>query len=299
MNKFEKLSRPEQQEQPEQRKKLIPQERKKEILDMLNEAEENQDLGMLRALEKLIEQTRQEYLGETLPWDVRKEITPDDWEKMRETLEKYRKENNWLDFASMAMAMKILNFKIDIYLDDEAWEGMRKELKSYRERNQWHDFINHAMVIKILNPNEDLGLDDEAWEEIRKMLEWYENRQFWFWIDNVAMVIKILDPNKNLYLAETTRWQVMRERLKKFREEGIKRKVGYWEAFAQLATTMKILKPNKELGLDEEVWQGLREVLEKYREEDKWLKFAKQAMRMKILASPKVVIPPLGGLKIE
>ena len=53
--------------------------------------------------------------------------------------------------------------------------------------------------------------------------------------------------------------------------------------FPKLATEIKITDPNIEFDVNEIAWDGMRQELEGFRDDNNWYAFAQQAMQMKIL----------------
>ena len=91
-----------------------------------------------------------------LLFDPEKEITAKDWQKMKDKLASYRQINAWGNFATQAMAVKILcpEKAGELNLDLAAWQGMKDRLASYRQANDWWNFSAQAMVMKILAAEE-------------------------------------------------------------------------------------------------------------------------------------------------
>jgi len=94
----------------------------------------------------------------------------------------YREDEEWDNFSSIAMAMKILNPKIDLNIDEETWQGMKSQLELYRsdvkidqpdEDGAFMYFSQLAMKMKIICPQraDELNLDQDTWARLRDELE--------------------------------------------------------------------------------------------------------------------------------
>ena len=71
-------------------------------------------------------------------FDPEKEITKEDWQGMKDKLERFRKDalipesyhgtwnNSWSEFSRQAMGMKILDPGADSNIDKRAWDGMKE-----------------------------------------------------------------------------------------------------------------------------------------------------------------------------
>ncbi len=59
---------------------------------------------------------------------------------------------------------------------------------------------------------------------------------------------------------------------------------------------LKILFPDKiaELGLNDSTWQGMKDKLDSFRQDNNWWGFVNQAIRLKILAADKVEVADQG-----
>ena len=65
-------------------------------------------------------------------------------------MESERNPDRWGEFSWRAMAVKIMNPKIDLNLNRESWDGMRKFLEFARELENYDTFSKHAAAMKIL-----------------------------------------------------------------------------------------------------------------------------------------------------
>jgi hypothetical protein len=231
-----------------------------------------------------------------LPFDVERDITPEDWEGMENGLQKIRnwdRDDKWGYFSHHAMCMKILDSNIDLGLDQDSRDGLIQHLRTWDSIDtnlKWSNLPGQAVCGKILYPDMDLGFDANSWQEMSKKLQVRRERGSWDDFADYAMEIKILNPKMDIKLSEND-WEGMENILEDFRRKGL------WGSFADHAQAMKILNPNVELNLDRAAWQGMRMALEKSREEGQkfeWRGFSSLAFAMKIIAAEKVEITDEG-----
>ena len=80
------------------------------------------------------------------------EILQKDWQEIRKQLTRDR-NRNWLNFASMAMSIKILapDKFLELSIDNNDWQKMKKELEECRRSGSWWPFVaDLAMPMKII-----------------------------------------------------------------------------------------------------------------------------------------------------
>ena len=122
------------------------------------------------------------------------------WQRMKQKLEKDRKNGLWSFFAEHATSMKILqpDKVAELKIDDPAWQGMKRELENERGRGIWRDFAFQATSMKILQPDKaaELNIDDQAWQGMKQQLERYRNEEEWPNFAYQAMCMKILAADK-------------------------------------------------------------------------------------------------------
>lgn len=270
-----------------------------------------------------IEKSKEEKLD--MSFNSEKDISKQDWEEMKNTLEESRTNKDWRDFSIQATYMKILNPEINLDLTDEEWEGMKDLLGKYRKNEDWWRFPRQAVFMKTLNPEMNLDLTDEEWEGMRKKLKEIlfksreqvhgETRYLPSSVEAFiqATRMKILNPKINLDLSGSY-WMGIKKEL----EDARKNKD--WDSFLMKVVPVKVLEPNSKIsGLDnrpiadletlgpeeyfnlnltDEEWDEMREELEKERKNKNWMQFSQDAMYMKILAADKVEVNE-NGLKIE
>lgn len=234
-------------------------------------------------------------------FDPEKEITNEDWERMKENL-KNRRGDNWPNFFIRAVEIKLLfpDRTAELRLDDERVLGAMKEgLGKYRQKNKWWQFSEAAMEAKILFPERaaELGLDEQARKEMKKKLDHYKENKSWGEFAEQAMRVKIVFPHKASELGLTEEfWKNQKKRLERPRRN----RYLYWGGdFAERAAVMKILFPERvpELGLNKETWEGMEGYLVERRNHGQLANFSKQAINMKILAAEEVKVSD-NGLEI-
>ena len=258
---------------------------------------------------------------EEMMFDPEKEITEEEWGKMKDVLEKDRKEGKWQYFSIQARAMKILfpERTKELNLNQDAWQGMENEaleqLKSefYREHKGY--FASYwAADMKILFPEKTPKFMDEgSFQGTKDELERLRKEHRWRVFSGLAARMKILFPERvgEFGISEDD-WREMKrgfEYVRKTTKKEAFRREEYWENpekqvwhgdLTREAASMKILFPERvgELNLDKAAWQRMRKELEQYRKWGQWDDFAPDASRMKILAAKKVEVDK-SGLKVE
>jgi len=131
------------------------------------------------------------------------QILPEDWEQMKEKLNRYRKyeakpstprikaieENKFMLFAKQAVTMKILDPDIDLNLTEEDWNGMEKNLKRLHGKGKLRpmdtdlkghrieNFCNLLARMKILNPQYKFELSEDDWDIIMKKFNFIRDTQ--------------------------------------------------------------------------------------------------------------------------
>lgn len=256
---------------------------------------------------------------EEIMFDPEKEITEEEWGKMKDVLEKDRKEGKWQNFSIQARSMKILfpEKTKELNLNQDAWQGMENEaveqLKAFEEHKWW--FASHrAADMKILFPEKTPKfMDEDSFQGMKDELERSRKEHRWSFFSKLAANMKILFPERvgEFGISEND-WQEMKHTLEYLRkttkEEALRRK-DYWELpekqvwrgdLTRQAASMKILFPKRvgELNLDKATWQRMQKELEQLREFGQWDDFTPDASRMKILTAEKVEVDE-SGLKVE
>ncbi len=220
-----------------------------------------------------------------LPFDVERDITKEDWEKLRDGLEKNRQESNWYGYSSRAMQMKILDPSQVLNLDQHVWNGMKETLEVHRRNREWYGYSTRAMQMKILDPKRDLNIDRAAWQGMTDTLEGYRKTNMWDDFSQLAMDIKILDPKQDLGL-DPVAWKAMVATLETSKVGG---HLDAWRAME-----LKIIDPNQDLNINASVWREMKDRLEEFRREDSAYDFSWQAMAMKILVAEEVKVTENG-----
>lgn len=247
-----------------------------------------------------------------LPWDAKNEITNEDQEGMKERREYWRKSTTRTEFACLSMAMKILNPKEELNINQwdtkeeelninqDDWQDMRKSLEFFRSNHDWENFSKQALAMNILNPVEDIRLNNrDAWQNMKKELKDLKKRHETGKFLSLATTMRIIGPAvpNELYFDQKAQHD-LEESLKFCRE--IAKEKGNWEQFTERALAASFLyPPDKSPDLNQKDWEGMRKKLDEYREKSHWSAFAEQAMAMKILANPKGVRLGRGVLEVE
>ena len=231
-----------------------------------------------------------------LPFDVERDVSKEDWERMWQSLENSRKYDNQIDFSTTAMCFKILDPKVDLNLNEADLDGMRSNLEMFRNKipSDWQNFYKQAAELKIIDPKIDIKLDKARWDGemprdaiAKSLLESSEHNINWHGFATCSMRIKIIDPGMDLNLDESI-WNEMHQELEGYRSHN------NWKGFARQATEMKILDPKIELNLDRGAWEGMHQKLEMCRSFKFVRDFMQQVKNMKILAAEKLEVTENG-----
>lgn len=229
-----------------------------------------------------------------LPFDPERDITDDDWKKMKEKLEEFRQGGDfmaWHSFSWQAMEMKILDPKVDLNIDQAAWQGMENELKSYRTTNDWDNFLAQAMKMKIIDPCRDLNINQVAASGITGRLETYRNDDNNFNFLQTASRMKILGLKEGIDPDQSVR-QFARKQLEVFARSE------QWGFYFNYTRYMKILGLDQDMNLNAVIWQNLHDELKRKRSDNSSHDLARIAADMTTLAAEEVKVPPNGGLEV-
>ena len=228
-----------------------------------------------------------------LPFDPERDITEEDWKRVRESLLSIRQEEHpEFTYPELVKSVKILfpervsEFNFD---DDFLW----RRTKLWSQRHGLPSLLDYVFEIKLAFPERISELNLDKLQEINKHIEVYRQRNDWAMFASAAMKMKILFPERiaELHLDETA-WVGMKEELEQLRTPDL------WGYFAKRAMAMKILYPEKssELNLDSHAWEGMKQDLEKCRaqEHKTWWHISEQAIAMKILVAEEIKITDKG-----
>lgn len=137
-----------------------------------------------------------------------------------------------------AMAIKIVDNKIDLALNDKDWQIINKKINCEKDSPSY-DLSIALITAKIIDPNFNFVLN----EEIEKNIELFKDVSFFggylFTIPNYERLayMKVLYPNHQLDLNQKD-WNGMKKALDEYRTYD-------WKSFSQLAFIMKILAAKK------------------------------------------------------
>jgi len=226
-----------------------------------------------------------------LPFDVERDITEEDWDKLCRFLEEISVDDpaRRSSFAYVAMNTKLL------YPNKPAeyFEGLAEKIKSSAEQNRPDSYQNFSLIaaaLKVLSPEKfsEFHIDNNDWQGMKEVLESYKNGDHW---DNFAwhaMKMKIIFPNKTseLFLDENA-WFHMEETLFRHRNNNDR---------ALFAMEMRLLFPEKVLDfrIDKQMWDEMGKALTQSRIENEYYDFSTLAVTMKLLAAEEIKITDQG-----
>lgn len=215
-----------------------------------------------------------------LPFDVERDITEKDWQKITEELENNR-YRTWF-FAKQAMAVKVLNPNYDLKLDQNDWKRLEDELencKESKEKNKKFDIINLVMCMKALDPSRKNDMDSKSWDKIDNLLKHDKKHKNWWSFLHLASAARIVDQNRDLGIDEATLLELKKERV---------------NDFGSTAMCLRILDPEHFLNPDTAEWEDMKKKLSECRKKQNRNDFIDQAMSMAILAAEEVKVTDKG-----
>jgi hypothetical protein len=232
-----------------------------------------------------------------LPFDVERDITPEDWKRIEPFLAESREKGEWGFFAWRASAMKLLFPKRveELGLDNEAWAGTKKQLEQYRYSDDMTGrsvFYHLAANMKVLFPErtDELKLDEETWENMRSDLRSnLEKPLTWSLEYHHLYYMALLFPEK---MNELLNDKVRNVAVESFKEDLKRGLVLMVERGAQLRVILGELT-SQQLGFGPEEWREMTDSLEDSRI-GKPVSFLFDATHMKILAAEKVEVTDKG-----
>lgn len=226
-----------------------------------------------------------------IPWNAEKEIT-EYLPRINKRLGEYRDKGHLDLFLEMAAAVKILNPKAELKLKHEERQKIKLNISKLRKEGDWVGFSTQAIAMKIIeprfNPDPERKYLLPAIKELGDYLEGHRWRQ----ASVLGMAIKVLYPEFKLDIKKY--WREMERGLKDYRlAEPSQLPLLFTQAMG-----MKIINPESKY-IRKEDWRGFKQQLKEYRKPGDWLDYANLSMAGKIISSPKIEIPPEGGLKVE
>ena len=135
-----------------------------------------------------------------LAFDSERDITEDDWEKMKRTLDLCRLNDNWSSYFSQAADMKILNPEWDLNLNGRALLAINDKLKQSRESQNWQGFLSYASDRNILGARFNYAINPEERNSLEQELESYIKAGNWSTVLGLALALRIIDPQFDLKL---------------------------------------------------------------------------------------------------
>ena len=222
-----------------------------------------------------------------LPFDPERDITEEDWKGMRQALEASRK--NVGDFFPQAMAIKLLNPREKIDVDEEYVHLAKRKLKRDLENLKDFSFLENASSVKMFDPQVRRYFSKKSWQEIIEYIKAWKNSKNWSVFLDYAKSIKIIDPSAeiNFDVSEEDNNDMLDWLKEQKTPDG-------WKDFTVNAANMRIFDPKLELGLDKEAWQAMKAQLEVYQRDHNWKRFSDMAMKMKILAAEELKVTDKG-----
>ena len=230
-------------------------------------------------------------------FDQEKDITPEDLEQMKQTLKKGNEAISYDQYVhpKLAMRFKTLYPNEDLLneglISEFSLEKMRTELEDLKSK-KWLDTIpERAATLKIVDPAESLVLDESIWSGMEEIFNDRIRSKAWSEVFEKIIEMKILDSSRDFsktYQLEEKDWEDYKASVDQYKTQN------NWIMWYHKLIQAKILYPERDLGIDGNDWQRMRDELELYRELGKYANFADQTFYMKVLASKKVNITDKG-----
>jgi len=240
-------------------------------------------------------------------FDPERDISKEDWEKIKEDLEKMRENKDWRNFSELAKNAVILfpERKKELHLDEEVWKTLKELWEENPEELNWFYFSSKAITIRSLFPEriDELNLGEGVWEKMKEGLEVWRTNKNWLRFFSQAVGMMFFSPEKTeeLNLNEEA-WKAEREMLEYYQDKNLSKDFGYIYSHLENIKQAIILFPEKvrELGLlNEDIWNEIKGVMEDRRPSDpEGFKnsdiFTRWAVAMKILAAEEVKVTDKG-----
>lgn len=249
-------------------------------------------------------------------FDAEKEVTADDWEKMKTALEVCRQSEDWDGFIAIAVDMKIIfperaeELNLDKF-DKETLERIAAQFPYYSSQDDpsnatmVYDFGKRALKMKILFPEKSKLIFDEKREtgfesrikELRRLTDnvieagdsGSAENMAKFAFPDLAKKLQPMDEKRKTRIEG-----LLKEKLDYAREKG------FWSEFFRAAAYEKLLHPFiVQPNLNGNDWESMKK--ENASGKQRWVSpsssLAQRVANMKILAAEKVEITD-NGLEI-
>ncbi|NQV13473.1 MAG: hypothetical protein HQ530_04210 [Parcubacteria group bacterium] len=172
--------------------------------------------------------------------------------------------------------------------DDEVRQSIKQRLGScdFENLGDVIKFFNLSAQFKILFPDHvsELNLDDETTQVIDQHLEMFKSFNDPNNYLGLAWASEILFPGRCEFELDEARWNNYKGFLEDQRQED---RIGI---YTSALTDLKIVLPEyvNRYGLDNKIWQDMKDKLDTFRGEEKWLVFGELASNLKVLAAEEI-----------
>jgi len=196
-----------------------------------------------------------------LPFDPKKEITPERWGDIKRHLEVLKEDNEWaIFFQDAENAALVFPERISELPLEGVFEKAQERLGVYEKDRQWISAIALGVRIKTLFPEKftTIHFSESVWEGIKRIREFSDEKD----IGLSEKDTKLLSPKRFLESKGETKKSLWLKSLKEMEQQGDLVK------FALYAVAMKILFPeafHKTFTLQREMWEKLRDRSEERR----------------------------------
>ncbi|MDP2625248.1 MAG: hypothetical protein Q8P27_03615 [Candidatus Peregrinibacteria bacterium] len=215
-------------------------------------------------------------------FEVERDITQENREKIKERLARSRIQGAWGSFVGLASEMYLLGMEPEITINDK--QKMKEALANHQSRKRWWNFARLASDMRLFGIEPELTSDDEV--KIEETLVNYRNTEDWYNLALIASDMRRLN-------IET---KITQEDIKKIRETITRYQGGWWMNSLRLASTMRIL------GIEPEITPQDKENVKKGFIQDGesgyWGTFASIASYMRSLSADEIKVGGPKGLEI-
>lgn len=222
---------------------------------------------------------------EELPFDPERDITQEDWERMKNQLKReIEKPPYYLDNVMNLFPERESELRVDAHYTE-----LRRKFRNAWGRKSIRDILRYGKQFTLLFPKKivELRLGDPYWEEIKEII--IERLQGDMNLGDLV-AIKVLFPAYGFpsWFEKNVLAYIDASVTDCLRNMHSRR----WQWIAELLAQKKILFPENEEGVDVKTWRGMKESFVRYRSEASTM--ARLGLDMKILAAKEVKITEKG-----
>lgn len=207
----------------------------------------------------------------------RQEITEDDWQSIKDQMDRYRRKQEWIQLISLAIDVAAFfpDRREEYDLTDDDLQKFREKIESDREtiRTNTNTTALEFLVTYFPETREKVGINNE-WNRLKAALDIHRSDSNWKSFRKTASHLVVLFPERRTELGlDDTIFQQMKL--------AIDSSGDFFEQFLDILQLVNLFPERKaELGLDDKTFKRLRAQLESTREREleKYILHAAQLM---------------------